>query len=95
MIFPPSTLRIKIIENHQKKVNLWLPLFILWPIVLLIMIPIMIMALPFLLVAGLVIPLMVIRIIKLGPALISIFCSMRGLKVDVQSKDSNVYISMN
>ena len=36
MIWPPSVLRVQFYENGRSKKNLWLPVFAIWPPVVLI-----------------------------------------------------------
>ncbi len=36
MIWPPSVVRLRIYENGRRKMNLWLPVYVLWPPVVLI-----------------------------------------------------------
>lgn len=38
MILPPSILQIRVVENGHRKVNLWLPLAIIWPLALALMV---------------------------------------------------------
>ena len=90
MIWPPSVLRLRI-HTSRRHFGLWLPLFLVWPL---------------LLVLGLVLwPLLLIGAIVLwhrgwgktlllgGPALFRLFCALRGLKVEVKQPSEKVLIS--
>jgi hypothetical protein len=88
---PPLWMRMKF-DNGERTFGLWLPLFLLIPLALVVLI--------------ILSPLILIAIIvlwpsgwgRLGllalPAAWRIFCSMRGLKVDVRNPDECVYISV-
>ncbi len=81
MIFPPSLMRLKVIDD-QHHVNLWLPLFLIW-----IMLAILALVLtPLLLIAALVLwPFGWGKSLLLaGPRAYSCFCALRGLKIDVR-----------
>jgi len=90
MIWPPSVLHLRI-HNSRRHFGLWLPLFLVWPL---------------LLVLGLVLwPLLLIGAIVLwkrgwskplllgGPAIFRLFCALRGLKVEVKQPSEQVLIS--
>ena len=91
MMWPPSLLRLRI-RNGKHRFGLWLPLFIVWP-------PVVLMALallPFVLTlsallwpTGLGKPLLLA-----GPLFFRLFCSLRGLKIDVQSASNQVYVAL-
>jgi len=88
---PPLWMRVKI-RGEDSNFGLWLPLFLLIPLALVVLI--------------ILSPLILIAIIVLLPSrwgkpavmIIPIawwlFCSMRGLKVDVQSPKECVYITV-
>jgi hypothetical protein len=79
-------------QNEDRKFGLWLPLFLLLPLALVVLI--------------ILSPLILIAILVLWPsgwgkwALLAVraafvsFCSLRGLKVDIQSSNQCVYISV-
>lgn len=90
MIWPPSLLRVRI-RNRNTHFGLWLPLFIIWPLVLLAMV---ILSPLVLLSAVLLWPLGLGRSLLLtGPLLFRLFCSMRGLEVAVHKSSDQVLIS--
>jgi hypothetical protein len=88
---PPAWIRIKI-QGERGGFRLWLPLFLLLPLALVVLI--------------ILSPLILIAVLLLWPsgwgkwalsvlrAAYNVFCSMRGLKVDIQSRHETVYISI-
>ena len=91
MNWPPMLMHIKI-QNEDRRFGLWLPLFLLLPLALVVLI--------------ILSPLILIAVFVLWPsgwglwalkvlwAAIVSFCSMRGLKVDVQNGNQYVYVSV-
>jgi len=89
---PPYLMRVHIIDDGRK-IRLWLPLFIILPFIALLIL----IVLPFLLVAAAVLwwsgwgrPLLCII-----PATLGCLCALRGLKVDVLNDREKVFISIN
>jgi len=89
MIFPPLLMRLKII-NSEHHVNLWLPLFLVWLILLI-----------FALALSPLVCLLVIllwpwgwgeMLLLLGPALYRVLCSLHGLTVDIRNPEETVLI---
>ena len=88
---PPLLMHVKI-QGEERGFGFWLPLFLLLPLALVVFI------IPS--------PLILIALIILWPggwgkrallvlwAALEIFCSIRGLKVDIQSRRQYVYISV-
>ena len=89
MMWPPSILRIRIAGEGSKRISLWIPLFLLWPLIF---------------VAAMVFPA-AMRLsprlreeaglaprITAGPQLWMAFASARGMRVDVRDKDSHVFV---
>ena len=88
---PPMLMHVKV-QKEEGDFGLWLPLFLLWPLALVVLI--------------ILSPLILIAVLILWPsgwgkwvlkvlgAAFSISCAMRGLKVDVQHRDQVVYISV-
>ncbi|MFA5054837.1 MAG: hypothetical protein WC562_01515 [Dehalococcoidia bacterium] len=88
---PPVWIRIKI-QGERGGFRLWLPLFLLLPLALVVLI--------------ILSPLILIAVIVLWPsgwgrwalavlrAAYNVLCSIRGLKVDIQSRRETVYISI-
>ncbi len=88
---PPLLMRLKF-QGEERDFGLWLPLFLLLPLVLVVFIILS----PLILIACLILwpngwgkrALLVLQ------AAFEIFCSMRGLKVDIQGSHQCVYISV-
>ena len=90
MIWPPSLLRIRI-RNKNTRFSLWLPLFLIWPLILLAMVilsPLVLLCAALLRPMGLGKPLLLT-----GPLLFRMFCSIRGLEVAVEKSSEQVLIS--
>ena len=88
---PPTLMHLRF-HNDNRKFGLWVPLFLLIPLVLVVLI--------------ILSPLILIAVLVLWPsgwgklalcvlkAAWGLFCSMRGLEVDVQNRNELVYISV-
>ncbi len=88
---PPMLLHVKI-KNEKSDFGLWLPLFLLIPLALVVLIILS----PLILIAVLVLwpsGWGKLGLLALWAAVVS-FCALRGLKVDVQGRRENVYISV-
>jgi hypothetical protein len=90
----PLFMRLYVKNQHGKSVNLWLPLFFVW----LLLLPFFIVLLPLLLIAEIIMPftrypVSPCRIMWYAGSLLS---HLRGLKVKVKSRNnhSDVYISI-
>ena len=89
-MIPPLFLRLRI-QNSHRRFGLWLPLFLIWPPVLLLGLALF----PFVLVLAVLMwpsgwgrPLLLT-----GPATYRLVCALRGLLIDVHSPPEQVYIS--
>ena len=89
MMFPPSILRIRVLDD-RKRVNLWIPLVLIWPLVVavyLFLLPCIVLAAVLswssgrgrLILAG-------------GPALFRLYCSLRGLEINVTEPNQSVLV---
>jgi hypothetical protein len=86
---PPLLMRLKII-NPERRINLWLPLFLVWIILLLIAI----------ILSPLVCLLVILlwpwgwgeMLLLLGPSLYRVLCATRDLSVDIRRPDETVLI---
>ena len=90
MTFPPSVLRLQV-RSQDQHVRLWLPLFLLWPmmaVVALILAPLAFAAAIILRPKGSIRPLLLA-----GPRLLGLFFALRGLRVKVESESQLVLIS--
>lgn len=89
MIFPPSILQLSI-RREGHRIGLSLPLVLIWPVFLVLALAIV----PLVLVAAAVLwPIGWGRSLLLaGPAVFRIFCSLRGLEVNLQDESQIVYV---
>ncbi len=88
---PPMWMHIKI-QGEHRGCGLWLPLFLLLPlalVVLIILSPLILIGVLVLWISG-----WGKRALYILPAAFGVFCSLRGLKVDIQSRHESVYISV-
>lgn len=92
MIFPPSILRIRIVKKGKKKLGLWLPVFLLWPVIL----ALLVLLLPLLFVLAICLRRGAKGRMIVGglPQLLVIACALRGLKVDVEEDDQRIQVSL-
>jgi hypothetical protein len=89
MNIPPLLMRLKII-NPEHRINLWLPLFVIWLILLALV----------LLISPLVCVLVILlwpwgwgeTLLLLGPALYRLLCGLNGLSIDIRSPHEIVLI---
>jgi hypothetical protein len=90
MNFPPLIMRLRIL-NNKKSIRLWLPIFLLYP---------------FLLVLALVVEILVLvaflllwpfgwgkTLILFMPYLFRVICALRELEVDVQKRQEMFFVS--
>lgn len=89
---PPAFVRILIEEHGSKRVSLWLPLFLLWPVFL----AMFALALPFLLAGAFALALRPRGRDALAcvPALFALVTGLRGLRIHVEEPSSRVHISV-
>jgi hypothetical protein len=80
---PPLIMRIRV-RNNNTKFGFWIPLFLIFPIVAVLVIALAPLAL---LAALIVLPFGYARTVLCAPALFSVFCAMRGLEVDIVKGD--------
>jgi hypothetical protein len=89
MSFPPMLMRLKVIDP-ERRVNLWLPLFLVWIFILIVAIAL----------SPLIVVLVILlwpwgwgeMLLLLGPAVYRILCALRGLSVDIRKPDQIVLI---
>jgi hypothetical protein len=93
MSWPPYLLKLHI-RNPSHNFGLWLPLFLIWPIVLACLLAIFLVLLPFAFLA-------MIFTFELGwwrpvimglPAICRVFCNLRGTTIDVGDSDDHVEV---
>ena len=80
---PPLIMRIRV-RNNNTKFGFWIPLFLIFPIVAVLVVALAPLAL---LAALIVLPFGYARTVLCAPALFSVFCAMRGLEVDIVKGD--------
>ncbi|OGH05737.1 MAG: hypothetical protein A2W22_02055 [Candidatus Levybacteria bacterium RBG_16_35_11] len=88
----PLLLRIRVRNEDHRGVNLWLPLFLLWLIVL----PLLVALLPLVLLAALILwPSGKGKVLLYGYVMIfGLIGYMSGLKIDIRSRSNNIYINL-
>lgn len=89
MMWPPSVLRIRLAEGRKKGVNLWLPVFLLWPFLAVIL-----LFMPLAMTIGLFLPRRsAARVVLLGsPRILAVVCALRGLEVRVEDSEDRVLV---
>ena len=93
MILPPLVLRIRVTEKGRRKLRLWIPLFLLWPGLLLlgaVLAPVAIAAAIILALRGQNGTMVLLS----GPLCLYFACMMRGLRLDIRDGDTQLYISL-
>jgi len=88
----PLWMRIRIRESGRKKVNLYLPLFLLW----LLLLPILILILPFLFIAAALTWRQGYgrKILGMIPFLTAVIFSLSGLHIEVDNPENQTLISI-
>ncbi len=91
MNWPPLLLHLRIPSKNEGFIGLWLPWFLVYPILLLLML----IALPFVLIAAIfMVPAGRARpLIMAGPYLWRLLFAMRGLKLDIQTGNRTMLIN--
>jgi hypothetical protein len=90
MTFPPSLVRLRVRTPEHEWPTLWLPLFLIWPLLFLLLVPV---ALVVLLLAMVFDPRQITRAVELVGALFAVLCGLRGTYIDVVGRRSHVLIS--
>lgn len=88
MILPVSLMRIRVVEGGRKKVNLWLPILLVWPLVLALMVAL----------APVVLVLCIVwpkgrPFVLAGPRILGACWSLRGFQIRVRDGGDQVDIS--
>ena len=91
MIWFPSLLRVRF-GRRNRRVGIWLPLFLIWLPVSLFVLALF----PFVLVLAVLLwPVGWSRPLLLAcPLLFRLFYSLRGLRIDVEGKNGQVYVAI-
>jgi hypothetical protein len=93
MKWPPYLLKLRFL-NPDHTFKLWLPLFLIWPLVLVFLLAALVILLPFALLA-LVFTLRtdwLLTWLKSMPAIYKLLSELPGLKVDLNGDQGQVYI---
>jgi hypothetical protein len=93
---PPYLMRVKINEPDTRRINLWIPLFLIFPVAAVILIVIMLILAPFVLLATIILwRFEWFRLLLLSvPLVLRCLCSLRGLEVNVSNGNEKVFISI-
>ena len=92
MILPPAVLRLRLL-NRERRIRLWFPLVLLWPLVA----AALLLGAPFAVLAA---ALFRHRgwgrlILLAGPLLLNLLASLRGLRLDLASGDGRLFLSFD
>ena len=88
-ILPPLTASVHVKPAGWRfGIRLWLPLFLVW----LLLLPLFVLALPFLFVASLVFGFRLLR--SLG-AVMAVLAGFRGTNVEVHNPDARIFVKLN
>jgi len=88
-ILPPMTATMHVrATGWHRGVRLWVPLFLVW----LLLLPLLILLLPFLFVGALILGINLWRSLK---ALNALLAATRGTQVEVANRDTNFFIRLH
>ena len=92
-MIPPLFLKIHIVENRKSKIRLWLPIILVW----LVLLALALALAPFVLVAALILSLwrrrLAIKLLLFGPLFFTVLGSLHNLEILTESPDNKVSIS--
>jgi hypothetical protein len=93
---PPYLMRVHIDQPDSKKINLWIPLFIVLPFIAIILLPFVLILAPFVLIAAIVLwpwgwgkPLLIA-----APLVLTCLYALRGLEVNISNSHEKVNIAV-
>ena len=92
MIWPPSVVRLRIYQNGRRKKNFWLPVWVLWP-------PVVLFAL---LLAPIAVPVLWLvagrgrrrQAVMAGPKLFRLFCALRGFYFEAGNPGNGIRMTI-
>ena len=88
----PTAIRVLVVENGNKKLNLWLPMFLIWPLALLV---IFILS-PLFVIVGLYVWITSKRNpLRRVKAFFDLACALKGLEVEVYEPQTEIRIIVN
>jgi len=92
VMFPPALIRIRVVSPGEKKIALWLPIFLLWIPALVVAVA----ATPLVLVLVLVGVLMprVRRFLRQCFDVFRLLCCSRGTRIEVDDNEDNVFVDI-
>ena len=90
MIFPPILMRIRRVAPGKKNLNVWIPLFIVWPVATVIWL----VLLPLLAILALALrrTRLARPILLAWPAMLLLLCRARGLRVELKHKGQELLV---
>jgi hypothetical protein len=89
MMYPPSIARIRIVNHGRRRISLWLPLILLWPLALAVGVALA----PVIIIVAFVTWRRYGRMLLFGgPQLFRLLCALRGLRVKVEDGRERVNI---
>ncbi len=91
-MFPPSMMRLKVVtkKNRGSRISLWIPLFLIWLLLSILLLP--------LILVGLVIALFLIwtkegrRWMRFAWGVYTLGCSLRGLVLEIEQPHEYIHI---
>ena len=94
MNFPPMIMQIQI-SRQDGGFNLWLPLFIIFPIVVIIMAALFLLLLPLMLIAAVILWRLGLwrPLFFFWPTVLGCLSATRGLEVDISQNQEQVFFS--
>ena len=90
---PPMVMSVSVKAGSGPGFGIWLPLFLVWPFVLLLFL----ILLPFVLLADVILAFTQSRfsVTRAVLALYAVTCALRGLSVDVNSRSNNTLVRVS
>lgn len=92
MIIPPLLLRVRLVAPNHRWPTLWLPVFLLWPLLFVLVLLLGLPALLFLCIAA---PRSVGPVLSVVFAAYATLCATRGTSIDVNGGPSAVFIAVD
>jgi len=89
-MMPPSILRIRIVDQGKKRINIWFPLFIFWPFIALLIV----LLFPVFILVCVVMKIAWNRtwLFYAAPVCIEMLFAMKGLNVRIQNPMKNLFV---
>jgi hypothetical protein len=91
MKLPPSIVHVRVVPVRGWMPGLWLPLFVIWPLLLVLLLPLALLGLCLaLVIQARALP----HWLALCSGVYTLLCELRGIRVDVRGSGSQVLISI-